>query len=149
MREGRGEAAAEVYEAEIAKARGPRGAWPGERPASQRRTRPAVAAGDELVRVENMVKHFPVRTGGLVRRTVGQVHAVDDVSLSIPRGKTLGLVGETGSGKSTLARCVAGLIPVTSGRVIFDGRDITNLSRGAMRPIRREVQMIFQDPTAR
>jgi oligopeptide/dipeptide ABC transporter ATP-binding protein len=107
---------------------------------------PAVAAGDELVRVENMVKHFPVRTGGLFRRSVGQVHAVDDVSLSIPRGKTLGLVGETGSGKSTLARCVAGLIPVTSGRVIFDGRDITNLSRGAMRPIRREVQMIFQDP---
>jgi len=95
---------------------------------------PTTPAGDDLVRVENMVKHFPVRTSGLVRRTVGQVHAVDDVSLSIPRGKTLGLVGETGSGKSTLARCVAGLIPVTSGRVVFDGRDITNLSRGAMQP---------------
>ncbi len=107
---------------------------------------PATPAGDDLVRVENMVKHFPVRTSGLVRRTVGQVQAVDDVSLSIPRGQTLGLVGETGSGKSTLARCVAGLIPVTSGRVIFDGRDITNLSRGAMRPVRREIQMIFQDP---
>ena len=107
---------------------------------------PAVAAGDDLVRVENLVKHFPVRTGGLIRRTVGQVQAVDDVSLSIPRGKTLGLVGETGSGKSTFARCVAGLIPVTSGKVIFDGRDITNLSRGAMRPVRREIQMIFQDP---
>jgi oligopeptide/dipeptide ABC transporter ATP-binding protein len=107
---------------------------------------PSAPAGDELVRLENLVKYFPVRTGGLVRRTVGHVQAVDDVSLSIPRGKTLGLVGETGSGKSTLARCVAGLIPITSGRVIFDGRDITNLSRGAMRPIRREVQMIFQDP---
>ena len=107
---------------------------------------PATPAGDELVRVENMVKHFPVRTSGLVRRTVGQVQAVADVSLSIPRGQTLGLVGETGSGKSTLARCVAGLIPVTSGRVTFDGRDITNLSRGAMRPVRREIQMIFQDP---
>ena len=107
---------------------------------------PTTPAGDDLVRVENMVKHFPVRTSGLIRRTVGQVQAVDDVSLSIPRGQTLGLVGETGSGKSTLARCVAGLIPVTSGRVIFDGRDITNLSRGAMRPVRREVQMIFQDP---
>ena len=107
---------------------------------------PDVPAGDDLVRLENLVKYFPVRAGGLVRRTVGQVQAVDDVSLSIPRGQTLGLVGETGSGKSTLARCVAGLIPVTSGRVIFDGRDITNLSRGAMRPIRREVQMIFQDP---
>ena len=96
-----------------------------------------LAQDDVLVRVENLVKYFPVRAGGLIRRTVGQVQAVDDVSLSIPRGKTLGLVGETGSGKSTLARCVAGLIPVTSGRVIFDGRDITNLSRGAMRPVRR------------
>ena len=105
------------------------------------------AAGDDvLVRVENLVKYFPVRAGGLINRTVGQVQAVDDVSLSIPRGKTLGLVGETGSGKSTLARCVAGLIPVTSGRVTFDGRDITNLSRRAMRPVRREIQMIFQDP---
>ncbi|HXC83412.1 MAG TPA: dipeptide ABC transporter ATP-binding protein [Trebonia sp.] len=99
-----------------------------------------------LVRVENLVKYFPVKAGGFIRHTVGQVHAVDDVSLIIERGKTLGLVGETGSGKSTLARCVAGLIPVTSGQVIFDGRDITKLSRGAMRPLRREVQMIFQDP---
>src|SRR5271166_207412 len=108
---------------------------------------PATPAGDDvLVRVENLVKYFPVRAGGLIQRTVGHVQAVEDVSLSIPRGKTLGLVGETGSGKSTLARCVAGLIPVTSGRVIFDGRDITNLSRGAMRPLRREIQMIFQDP---
>jgi oligopeptide/dipeptide ABC transporter ATP-binding protein len=107
----------------------------------------AAAAGDDvLVRVEHLVKYFPVRAGGLIRRTVGQVHAVDDVSLTIPRGKTLGLVGETGSGKSTLARCVAGLIPVTSGRVSFDGRDITGVPRGAMRAVRREVQMIFQDP---
>ena len=107
---------------------------------------PETLEGDVLVRVENLTKHFPVRSGGLISRTVGQVQAVDDVSLVVPRGKTLGLVGETGSGKSTLARCVAGLIPVTSGRVIFDGRDITNLSRRAMQPIRREVQMIFQDP---
>jgi oligopeptide/dipeptide ABC transporter ATP-binding protein len=107
----------------------------------------AAAAGDDvLVRVEHLVKYFPVRAGGLIRRTVGQVHAVDDVSLTIPRGKTLGLVGETGSGKSTLARCVAGLIPATSGRVSFDGRDITGAPRGAMRAVRREVQMIFQDP---
>jgi oligopeptide/dipeptide ABC transporter ATP-binding protein len=108
---------------------------------------PADPAGDDaLVRVENMVKYFPVRSSGLIRRTVAQVQAVDDVSLTIPRGRTLGLVGETGSGKSTLARCVAGLIPVTSGRVTFNGRDITNLSRRAMRPVRREIQMIFQDP---
>ncbi|HWG00358.1 MAG TPA: dipeptide ABC transporter ATP-binding protein [Trebonia sp.] len=107
---------------------------------------PATTDDNVLVRVENVVKYFPVKAGGFVRHTVGHVHAVDDVSLVIERGKTLGLVGETGSGKSTLARCVAGLIPVTSGRVIFDGRDITKLSRGAMRPLRREVQMIFQDP---
>jgi oligopeptide/dipeptide ABC transporter ATP-binding protein len=106
----------------------------------------AAADDDVLVRVEHLVKYFPVRAGALIRRTVAQVHAVDDVSLTIPRGKTLGLVGETGSGKSTLARCVAGLIPVTSGRVSFDGRDITRLSRGAMRAVRREVQMVFQDP---
>ena len=105
-----------------------------------------IPEGDVLVRVDNVTKHFPVRTGGMVRRTIGQVQAVDDVSLVIPRGKTLGVVGETGSGKSTLARCIAGLIPVTAGRVTFDGRDITNLSRRAMRPVRREVQMIFQDP---
>jgi oligopeptide/dipeptide ABC transporter ATP-binding protein len=106
----------------------------------------ADADTDVLVRVQNVVKYFPVKAGGFVRHTVGQVHAVDDVSLVIERGKTLGLVGETGSGKSTLARCVAGLIPVTSGTVILNGTDITNLSRSAMRPLRREVQMIFQDP---
>jgi len=101
---------------------------------------------DVLVRVDNLVKYFPVRTAGYVRRTVGQVQAVDGVSLTIPRGKTLGLVGETGSGKSTLARCIAGLIPVTAGKVTFDGHDITNLSRRKMIPYRREIQMIFQDP---
>ena len=101
---------------------------------------------DVLVRVENVVKYFPVKAGGFLKHTVGQVHAVDDVSLVIERGKTLGLVGETGSGKSTLARCVAGLIPVTSGKVFLNGTDISRLSRSAMRPLRREVQMIFQDP---
>jgi oligopeptide/dipeptide ABC transporter ATP-binding protein len=99
-----------------------------------------------LVRVENVVKYFPVKAGGFIRHTVGHVHAVDDVSLVVERGKTLGLVGETGSGKSTLARCVAGLIPVTRGKVILNGTEITKLSRSAMRPLRREVQMIFQDP---
>jgi len=101
---------------------------------------------DVLVRVDNLVKHFPVKAGGLIGRTVGHVQAVDGVSLTIRRGQTLGLVGETGCGKSTLARCIAGLIPVTSGTVTFERRDITNLSRRAMRPFRREIQMIFQDP---
>ncbi|MGP0022610.1 MAG: ABC transporter ATP-binding protein [Streptosporangiaceae bacterium] len=101
---------------------------------------------DILIRVENVVKHFPVKSTGFTRRAIGQVHAVDDVSLTIPRAKTLGLVGETGCGKSTLARCVAGLIPVTSGRVLFEGNDISRLSRKQMQPYRREIQMIFQDP---
>jgi oligopeptide/dipeptide ABC transporter ATP-binding protein len=104
------------------------------------------AEDDVLVRVDNLVKHFPVRGGGFVHRTVAQVQAVDGVSLTVRRGQTLGLVGETGCGKSTLARCIAGLIPVTAGKVYFEGRDITNLSRRAMQPYRRQIQMIFQDP---
>jgi oligopeptide/dipeptide ABC transporter ATP-binding protein len=107
---------------------------------------PSAADDDVLVRVDNLVKHFPVYGGGLIRRVAGQVQAVDGVSIAVRRGETLGLVGETGCGKSTLARCIAGLIPITSGTVKFEGRDITNLSRGAMRPFRREIQMIFQDP---
>jgi oligopeptide/dipeptide ABC transporter ATP-binding protein len=102
--------------------------------------------GDELVRVDNLVKYFPVKGGGIVSRTVGQVQAVDGVSLTIGRGQTVGLVGETGCGKSTLARCIAGLVPATSGTVTFEGKDITNLSRRRMQPFRREIQMIFQDP---
>jgi oligopeptide/dipeptide ABC transporter ATP-binding protein len=101
---------------------------------------------DVLVQVDNLVKHFPVKAGGLISRTVGHVQAVDGVSLTIRRGQTLGLVGETGCGKSTLARCIAGLIPVTSGTVTFEGKNITNLRRRAMQPFRREIQMIFQDP---
>ncbi len=101
---------------------------------------------DVLVQVDNLVKYFPVRGGGLLSRTVGQVQAVDGVSLTLKRGQTMGLVGETGCGKSTLARCIAGLIPITSGKVVFDGQDITNLSRRAMQPFRRQIQMIFQDP---
>jgi oligopeptide/dipeptide ABC transporter ATP-binding protein len=108
-------------------------------------TSPVGAGGDELMRIEGVVKHFPV-AGGLLRRNRSVVHAVDDVSLSIRRGETLGLVGESGCGKSTLARLLTGLYPVTAGRITFDGRDITNLSRKKMRPIRRDIQMIFQDP---
>ena len=107
---------------------------------------PGAAGDDVLVTVENLVKYFPVRGAGLFAHTVAEVRAVDGVTLTLRRGQTLGLVGETGCGKSTLARCIAGLIPVTAGRVIFDGRDIANLPRRAMRPFRREIQMIFQDP---
>jgi oligopeptide/dipeptide ABC transporter ATP-binding protein len=107
---------------------------------------PDVSGDGVLLQVEDLVKYFPIRSGGMVSRHVGDVQAVDGVSLTVRRGQTLGLVGETGCGKSTLARCVAGLIPITSGRVTFDGKNITNLSRRAMQPFRREIQMIFQDP---
>jgi oligopeptide/dipeptide ABC transporter ATP-binding protein len=106
----------------------------------------SVLEDDVLVRVDNLVKYFPVKGGGLVGRTIAHVKAVDGVSLTVKRGQTLGLVGETGCGKSTLARCIAGLIPATSGMVTFEGHNITNLPRTKMQPFRREIQMIFQDP---
>jgi oligopeptide/dipeptide ABC transporter ATP-binding protein len=99
-----------------------------------------------LLELTDVVKHFPVRAGTLVRRRVGSVHAVDGVSLAVDHGETLGLVGETGCGKSTLARCVTGLHPVTSGSVRIDGHEIAGLGRRAMRPYRRQMQMVFQDP---
>jgi peptide/nickel transport system ATP-binding protein len=100
---------------------------------------------DVLLRVENLVKYFPVGSGRLFARRE-HVHAVDDVSLTVRRGQTFGIVGETGCGKSTLARCIARLYDITSGRIVFDGRDISKLSQRRMRPLRREIQMIFQDP---
>jgi oligopeptide/dipeptide ABC transporter ATP-binding protein len=99
-----------------------------------------------LLRVEHVSKAFPVHSSKLFTRQHEFVHAVDDVSLEVLPGETLGLVGETGCGKSTLARCIARLYDLTSGSVTFDGRDISQLSRRAMRPLRREIQMIFQDP---
>jgi oligopeptide/dipeptide ABC transporter ATP-binding protein len=105
-----------------------------------------VTEPDVLLRVEDVVKHFPLHHGGIGRREVGRVHAVDGVSLTVRRGETLGLVGETGSGKSTLARCITRLYDLTSGRVVFDGTDISRLSRRALHPFRRDLQMIFQDP---
>ncbi|MDQ1705257.1 MAG: peptide/nickel transport system ATP-binding protein [Frankiaceae bacterium] len=102
--------------------------------------------GDVLLRVDNLVKHFPVQSTSLFSRNKDVVHAVDGVSLEVRRGETLGLVGETGCGKSTLARCIMRLHDITSGRVEFEGRDITRLSTGQMRPFRRDMQMIFQDP---
>jgi oligopeptide/dipeptide ABC transporter ATP-binding protein len=101
---------------------------------------------DVLVRIQHVVKHFPVQSTSLRKGAREVVHAVDDVSLEIRRGETLGLVGETGCGKSTLARCVTRLYELTSGSITFDGEDISSLSRRRMRPFRREIQMIFQDP---
>jgi oligopeptide/dipeptide ABC transporter ATP-binding protein len=101
---------------------------------------------EPLLRVENVVKHFPIRRGIFFKRQIGSVQAVENVSLEVRRGETLGLVGETGCGKSTLARCITRLYPLTSGRVVFDGADISQLSPRRMRPYRRRMQMIFQDP---
>jgi len=98
-----------------------------------------------VLEVINLKKHFPVRKG-LLRRTVGQVYAVDDVSFSIGEGETLGLVGESGCGKSTVARTVLRLIEPTAGTVRLDGHDVTRLGKHDMRPYRRQMQMIFQDP---
>jgi len=102
--------------------------------------------GDVLLRVTDVKKHFPVQSAAVFRRTNDFVHAVDGVSLELRRGETLGLVGETGCGKSTLARCIMRLYDVTAGKVEFEGRDITNLTTRQMRPVRRDMQMIFQDP---
>ena len=104
--------------------------------------------GDELLVVDGVKKYFPITRGIIFQKAVAQVQAVDGVSFSLRKGETLGIVGESGCGKSTLARCIVRLLDTTEGRIMFDGRDMTNLSRVAMRPIRREMTMIFQDPYA-
>ena len=101
---------------------------------------------DVLVSVENLTKHFPITRGVILQREIGRVHAVEDVSFEIYRGETLGLVGESGCGKSTTARLIMRLLDPTSGRIVFDGRDITRLGQRQLRPLRREMQMVFQDP---
>ncbi|MBI3654614.1 MAG: ATP-binding cassette domain-containing protein [Acidobacteria bacterium] len=100
---------------------------------------------DDLLIVEHLVKHFPVRQG-IVPKTVGVVRAVDDISFVIKRGATLGLVGESGCGKTTAGRALLRLIEPTAGRVVFDGREVFQLKATAMRQLRREMQIIFQDP---
>ena len=107
---------------------------------------PTQPAGDVLLRVTDVKKYFPVQSAAVFRRSTDFVHAVDGVSFELRRGETLGLVGETGCGKSTLARCIMRLYDATAGTIEFDGRDITKLSTRQMRPIRRDMQMIFQDP---
>jgi oligopeptide/dipeptide ABC transporter ATP-binding protein len=101
-----------------------------------------------LLSVENVKKYFPITRGIIFQKEIASVKAVDGVSFSIKQGETLGIVGESGCGKSTLARCIMRLLDTTDGRITFEGRDITKLSRATMRPIRREMTMIFQDPYA-
>jgi len=101
-----------------------------------------------LLRVENLVKYFPITSTGWFSRTHASVHAVDGVSFDLYRGETLGLVGESGCGKSTTGRTILQLYRPTSGSVIFDGKDLTRLSQDELRPTRRRMQMLFQDPYA-
>jgi oligopeptide/dipeptide ABC transporter ATP-binding protein len=108
----------------------------------------APAAAPPVLSVRNLVKHFPVRSRGLVRRQVGEVHAVCGVSFELAERETLGLVGESGCGKSTTARVLLNLQPATAGEVRYEGRELTSLSRSEMRTLRRDLQIVFQDPYA-
>ena len=103
---------------------------------------------DELLRVEGLKKHFPVTRGIIFQKQIDSVKAVDGVSFTLNEGETLGVVGESGCGKSTMARCLLKLLEPTEGKIVFQGRDISKLSRRDMRPIRREMMMVFQDPYA-
>jgi oligopeptide transport system ATP-binding protein len=111
-------------------------------------TNTEVAKGETLLEVTDLVKHFPIKSGILFDREVDQVKAVDGISLTVKKGETLGLVGESGSGKSTACRVMLQLLKPTSGSVKFEGREIAGLGRKDLRPLRREMQMIFQDPYA-
>jgi oligopeptide transport system ATP-binding protein len=103
---------------------------------------------DALLEVKNLKKYFPVTRGIVFQKEVATVKAVDDVSFSVQPRETLGVVGESGCGKSTMARCIMRLLDPTAGQIVFDGRDISTLNRAEMRPIRRELMMVFQDPYA-
>jgi oligopeptide/dipeptide ABC transporter ATP-binding protein len=107
---------------------------------------PAAADPQALLTVNRMQKFFPIKRGIILQRQVGAVRAVDGVSFSVRPGETLGLVGESGCGKSTAGRTMSKLLDPTGGSIVFDGRDISGLSRSQMRPLRRDIQMIFQDP---
>ena len=109
---------------------------------------PDATAEAPLLEVDGLEKHFPIKEGVFVTRQVGAVRAVDGVSFSIKRGETLGLVGESGCGKSTLARSILQLLEPTAGSVRFNGTELVGLSRKQLQPLRREMQMVFQDPQA-
>jgi peptide/nickel transport system ATP-binding protein len=105
-----------------------------------------VSVDGALVELENVKVYFPIKSGVVLDRHIGDVRAVDGVSFEIQRGETLGLVGESGSGKTTVGRAILRLYEPTAGRIIFDGQEITKLGESDLRPLRRRMQMIFQDP---
>ena len=105
-------------------------------------------SANELLVVEDLTKHFPVTRGIIFQKEIATVKAVDGISFTLREGETLGIVGESGCGKSTLVRCLLKLLEPTSGRIVYEGRDITALSRREMRPLRRNMMMVFQDPYA-
>jgi ABC-type oligopeptide transport system ATPase subunit len=110
--------------------------------------RPARQEGEPLLVVKNLKKYFPIKKGVLIDRTVDYVKAVDDVSFHVHAGETLGLVGESGSGKTTTGYCVLQLLKPTVGTVVFQGQDLTKVKKGGLRQVRRELQVVFQDPYA-
>ena len=118
------------------------------RVAAGRRRRRCERGGSPLLEVDDLRVWFPIKSGLIFDRHVGDVRAVDGVSFSIARGETLGLVGESGCGKTTVGRAVLRLYKPTGGRITFAGRDITELGEGELRPLRRRMQMVFQDPYA-
>jgi peptide/nickel transport system ATP-binding protein len=117
-------------------------------PATPSSAPPAASTNGNLLEIENLKVWFPIKSGIFLDRHVGDVRAVDDVTFQIRRGETLGLVGESGCGKSTVGRALLRLYKPTAGRIVFDGQDITNLGEGEMRPLRRRMQIVFQDPFA-
>jgi peptide/nickel transport system ATP-binding protein len=103
-------------------------------------------SGDVMLDVRGLRKHFPVTRGALIKRQVGAVKAVDGIDFTVRTGETLGLVGESGCGKTTTGRLITRLLEPSDGKIVFEGRDITHIRQGRMRPLRRDMQMIFQDP---